>query len=384
MSATFDAILIGAGSVGAPLAWQLAEAGLRVLVLDPNASAGQGSNKAAIGGIRATHSDPAKIRLALQSIEVFSTWRVRYGDEIGWQRGGYAFVAYGDREERILKDLLAVQQRHGLDIDWYDAAALREIIPALHPGGLRGGTFSPGDGSASPLLAAHAFERQARAHGAAFHYRERVTALDTAGGRVAGVRTDRARYAAPLVVNAAGAWAREVAALAGLDLPVQPDCHEAGITEPVAPFLRPMVVDIRPVEGSANYYFYQHHTGQIVFCITPNPPIFGMDRRETSAFLPQVARRMLEILPRLQNLKVRRTWRGLYPMTPDGAPLVGYARELEGYVLAVGMCGQGFMLGPGLAISLRRLLLGELDATETELFDRLSPYRNMRGQELLK
>lgn len=381
---TYDVIIIGAGSVGTPLAWQLAEAGLRTLVLDQFASVGQGSNKTAIGGIRATHSDPAKIRISLKSIEIFSTWRERYGDDLGWVQGGYNFVAYREREERILKDLLEIQKRYGLNIDWYDRDAMLRIVPALNPEGLLGGTFSPDDGSASPLLSALAFERRARELGAEFRYHEAVTETLRADGRVTGVRTARGAYHAGLVVNAAGPWAREIAALAGVDVPVQPDSHEGGITEPVAPFLRPMVVDIRPIEGSANYYFYQHHTGQIVFCITPAPLIVGTDRRETSVFLPQVARRMVDLMPRLRNLKVRRTWRGLYPMTPDGAPIVGWVDGVQGYLLAVGMCGQGYMLGPGLAAYLRELIAGTPGEETREIFALLSPQRAFKGQEKLK
>jgi sarcosine oxidase subunit beta len=381
---TSDVIIIGAGSVGAPLAWQLAEAGLRTLVIDQYASVGQGSNKTAIGGIRATHSDPAKIRICLKSIEIFSNWKRRFGDDIGWLQGGYSFVAYREREAKLLKDLLSTQKQQGLDIDWYDRELLLDIIPALNPQGLMGGTYSPGDGSASPLKSALAFERQAKAHGAIFRYGEVVNGILSASGAVKGVRTDKGTYHTGMVVNAAGPWAREVASLMGVEVPVQPDSHEAGITEPVEPFLKPMVVDIRPMEGSANYYFYQHHTGQILFCVTPNPPIIGLDRRETSVFLPQVARRLTGIMPRLKNLKVRRTWRGLYPMTPDGAPIIGKVQGLGGYINAVGMCGQGYMLGPGLAVYLRQLITGEMDQEACQVLDRLSPYRAFAGAEALK
>ena len=106
-------------------------------------------------------------------------------------------------------------------------------------------------------------------------------------------------------------------------MPVIPDSHEGAITEPVQPFFTTMVVDLRPAPGSKNYYFYQNQHGQVVFCITPDPPIVGMDMRETSVFLPQVCSRMVRLLPRLKNLRVRRVWRGLYPMTPDGSPIVG-------------------------------------------------------------
>jgi sarcosine oxidase subunit beta len=386
MAATksFDVIVIGAGSVGAPAAMSLAEAGLKVLALDSLPSVGQGSNKRAIGGLRATHSDPAKIRLCLRSLEVFATWQEKFGDKIEWHKGGYSYVAYRPEEERTLKELLAVQKTCGLNIDWLSAGALLDVIPDLNPEGLIGGTFSPDDGNASPLLAVHAFYGRAKALGADFRFNERVTGVVKEGGRAAGVRTDKGAYTAPVVINAAGPWAAEVAAMAGIEVPVRPDAHEGAVTEAVARFLGPMVVDIRPIAGSANYYFYQHDTGQVIFCITPSPSIWGMDVRETSSFLPMVARRMVGLIPRLKNLRVRRTWRGLYPMTPDGFPIVGWDRDLQGHLLAVGMCGQGFMLGPGLGELLARMVVGSTDEGDREALSYLSPYREFKGQEKLK
>ncbi len=380
----YDVIIIGAGSIGTPTAFSLARAGFRTLVLDRNASAGQGSNKAAIGGIRATHSDPAKIRLCLRSLEIFSTWKELYGDDIEWEKGGYAFVAYTPREEKTLKDLLVVQKSYGLNINWLNRDKMLEVIPDLNRDGLIGGTFSPDDGSASPLLSQHAFYAQAKRLWAEFRFNETVTGVDVEDGRVRGVRTNRGEYCADVVVNAAGAWAAPLAKMLGIDVPVKPDCHEAAITEPVAHFLGPMVVDIRPVAGSANYYFYQHSTGQIVFCITPSPSIWGEDRRETSVFLPQIAGRMVDLMPRLKNIRVRRTWRGLYPMTPDGFPIVGWSEEVEGYLLAVGMCGQGYMLGPGMGEFITRMVQHNLASGDQEILQILSPYRQFAGQEKLK
>jgi len=93
---------------------------------------------------------------------------------------------------------------------------------------------------------------------------------------------------------------------------------------------------------------------------------------------------MVGIMPRLRNLRVRRTWRGLYPMTPDGAPLVGWTNEVEGFLLAVGMCGQGFMLGPGLGELLARLVTGSPAETDAEVLRVLSPYRRFEAMEKLK
>jgi sarcosine oxidase subunit beta len=381
---TYDVIVIGAGSVGLPSAFFLAEAGLKPLVIDQFASPGQGSNKAAIGGIRATHSDASKIRLCLHSLDVFANWQRAHGDDIEWHKGGYTFVAYRERDERFLKDLLNVQQSFGLAINWLDRDELLEVVPGLNKEGLLGGTYSPDDGSASPVLSAHAFYRAARKCGAEFRFQERVTGIIRRRGRVVGVRTDKGGYASEVVINAAGPWARSVAQMGGMDIPVTPDSHEAGITEPVARFLEPMVVDIRPEPGSKNYYFYQHGPGPVVFCITPDPPVVGTDRRETSTFLPMIASRMVNLMPRLANVRVRRTWRGLYPMTPDGFPIVGPSEELRGYVFAVGMCGQGFMLGPGVGTLLSHFVQRQTSQEDEQVLRALSPYRAFGVGEKLK
>ncbi|MGC9347338.1 MAG: NAD(P)/FAD-dependent oxidoreductase [Anaerolineae bacterium] len=380
-----DVIIVGAGSVGLPAALAMAEVGMDVLVIDKAPSPGQGSHKAAIGGVRATHSDPAKIQLCLRSLDILSTWEATYGQDIEWTQGGYTFVAYREREADMLQDLLVIQHSHGLSIEWLDRDELLRVVPDLNPRGLLGGTFSPEDGHCSTLLAGHAFYEEARRAGATFRFNERVMDITVEHDRVTGVVTDGATYRAPVVVNAAGAWAGEIGAMVGLEHPVTPDSHEAGITEPVARFLDPLVVDIRPAAGSANCYFYQLASGQVVFCLTPSPPIPGFYRDATSAFLPQIARRMVRLVPKLAHLRVRRTWRGLYPMTPDGSPIVGWSDAVEGYLMAIGMCGQGFMLGPGLGELLARMVTEtKLSAPDRAILTELSPQRSFSRVEALK
>jgi len=97
-----------------------------------------------------------------------------------------------------------------------------------------------------------------------------------------------------------------------------------------------------------------------------------------------IAPRMVGLMPKLANIRVRRTWRGLYPMTPDGFPIVGLSRELAGYIYAVGMCGQGYMLGPGVGALLSRLVQEELTPEDEQTLEELSPYREFGGEERLK
>ncbi len=380
----YDVIIIGAGSLGTPAAYYLSSAGYKVLVLESVPSVGQASNKRAIGGIRATHSDPAKIRLCLRSIEIFSSFQQTYGKDIEWDACGYSFVAYTPREEKILKDLLAIQKTFGLVNDWYAGENLLKIVPDLNPDNLLGGTFSPHDGSASPLLSNHAYYTLAVEQGAVFKFLEPVLSMSLEKDRIVSVTTRYDTYSAGVVLNTAGASAAEIGAMVGVPLQVRADSHEAAITEPVDRFLGPMIVDIRPAPGSTNYYFYQHVTGKIIFCITPSPNIWGEDVNETSSFLPMVAQRMIQIMPRLKNIRVRRTWRGLYPMTPDGFPIVGWSSEVSNLLLGVGLCGQGFMLGPALGELLTRMVGGNLLAEDAETLSYMSPQREFQGQEILK
>ncbi|OGS66712.1 MAG: hypothetical protein A3J79_00420 [Elusimicrobia bacterium RIFOXYB2_FULL_62_6] len=145
-----------------------------------------------------------------------------------------------------------------------------------------------------------------------------------------------------------------------------------------------MVVDIRPGERSHNYYFYQNFEGQLVFCMTPSPYLWGDDRRSTSEFLTEISKRIINLMPAAANIKVRRTWRGLYPMTPDGFPIVDFPAEAPGYALAVGMCGQGFMLGPGLGATLASVIAGEKNKEDEEVLAGFKLGRNFSGQEKLK
>jgi sarcosine oxidase, subunit beta len=379
-----DVIVIGAGSVGVPTALALARAGLRTLVLDERASLGQGAHKAAIGGVRATHGDPAKIRVGRESLASFTSWQATHGDDIEWVTSGYVFVAYREHEERALLTLLREQRRHGLEIDWLDAEALSARVPDLLREGLQGGTYSPGDGHCSTLLVGQAMAAAAKRAGATFRFGERVHALLTDRGRVRAVRTDRHDHQAPVVINAAGAGAPAVARLAGDRVAVTAELHEAGITEPVAPFLGPLVVDVRPGHRSANVYCYQARTGQVIFCLTPEPPIYGEGLGESSDFLPLVAERLLRLLPRLQHVRVRRTWRGVYPMTPDGSPLVGWSQRLTGLLHAAGMCGQGLMLGPGVGALITRMVRDELGEGDRDTLRAWAPERAFVAQEALR
>ncbi|MDD5572824.1 MAG: FAD-binding oxidoreductase [Candidatus Hydrothermia bacterium] len=383
MGNKYDVIIIGAGSVGIPTSYFLGEKGFKTLVLDSKTSPGQGSNKAAIGGIRATHSSPGKILTGLKSLEIFRNWENQTGDNIEYYEGGYTFVTYQEEDRKSLKDLVKYQRDFGLDINFYEKEEILKIVKDLNPLGLLGGTYSPHDGSASPLLSIESFYRHAKKARVEFRFNEQVIDFEKVGKKLVAVKTNRGKYYGDIIINAAGSEGASVAMLAQVEVPVTPESHEGGVTEPVERFISPMIVDIKPEQGSKNFYFYQHKTGQIIFCLTPDPPILGTDTRETSSFLPMVARRMIKVMPKLQYIRVRRTWRGLYPMTPDGNPIVGF-KGYDNFLQLVGMCGQGFMLGPGLGFYISELLDGKKSEELKIILNEFSPERKFASEELLK
>lgn len=268
-----DVVVIGAGAVGLPSAYFLAQEGMKVTLVDKEPAPGQGSFKAAIGGIRATHSEPAKIALCKDSLKIFSTWKEKTGTEIGWKMGGYCFPIYREQDESLLKGMFPIQHKYGLKIDWLDTDGIKKVIPGINGVGLRGGTLSIEDGQASPLLFASSLTEECKKLGVEFRLGESVEQVLVKSDRVVGVKTDKGIISANYVLNAAGSRASQIAATVNVPVPVSPDSHEAGISMPVSQFLDPLVVDIRPgPEGkTANFYFGQTHDGSVTFC-TPHPP----------------------------------------------------------------------------------------------------------------
>ncbi|MCK4956391.1 MAG: FAD-binding oxidoreductase, partial [Candidatus Cloacimonetes bacterium] len=197
----YDVIIIGGGSVGVPTAMALANK-KSVLVIESRPSPGQGQNKKAIGGIRATHSDFGKIKISQRSIEIFSSWEKENGDDIGWLRNGYSFPAYTKEDEEKLKELLEIQKSFGLNIDWISVDEYEKLVPGINTDGLRGATYSPEDGSASPMLANNAFYFKSLKEGANYKFKEKVIDITVDDGFV--VKTDKAEYKSEYVINCAG------------------------------------------------------------------------------------------------------------------------------------------------------------------------------------
>lgn len=372
----YDVIIIGAGSIGLSCAWCLSEKQLKVLVIESSHTYGQGQAKAAIGGVRATHSEGAKIAICNESIKIFSTWQDKYGDNIDWVQGGYLYPAYTEKVEQQLKNLLELQQKNNLNISWITPDRISELVLGINKENLLGGTFSPEDGHISSLLGANALYKQSKSKNTEYHFNE--YAIKCEKGKVI---TDKDSYYSDCIIISTGV--ERTSELIGLDLPVEKELHEAAITEPYAKFTGSMVVDIEILKNSKSFYCYQNKEGQIVFCLTPEPQIISEEKNCTKDFLINASRRLLKLLPFAGDIKVRRTWSGFYPMTPDGIPFLDFIKEKNIYI-AVGMCGQGLMLGPGIAMNIAEMILKGKAILNDEQMKQFSIGRDFSKTELLK
>jgi sarcosine oxidase subunit beta len=378
MSKTSDIVIVGGGIIGTACGYYLSRVGLKVTLYDRGFLC-SGSTGRCIGGIRQQFTSPGSIGLMMESVEHFRNMAEELGTDVYWHNGGYLFLAHDQaRKDAFLKNI-AVQQRAGLkDVRWIDSYECKQVAPGLDIDGLLGGSYCPSDGQAYPFAVVNGYARKIMEMGGQVHVFAEVTGILSSGGRVNGVMlADGSQHHAGMVLNAAGPWSKEVGRLAGIEIPVEPERHEALITEGVEYLNIPMLVDYRADGG----YFQQYkHNGQFIGCYSPVPNVPGHSQDSTFEFIHEMPKRMLKLVPGLGKIKVIRQWAGSYENTPDGNPILDRT-GLDGYYVVAGMCGHGFMLGPA---------MGRVAADFIKSGDKKTPYpefaleRDYRNQEAMK
>ncbi|MFC1501866.1 NAD(P)/FAD-dependent oxidoreductase [bacterium] len=343
MNKSFDAIIIGGGIIGTGTGYYLSKKGLKVLLLEKDFLTA-GSTGRCITGIRQQFSTPTTIQTAMESVRLFRTMHDELDLDVEWKDSGYLFLAHTQDKVDMFQKNITLQNEFGLDVKFVDAGTCKKIVSHLDCEGLIGGAWCPSDGQANPFQVVRGYAQGIRRNKGTILSGAEVVKIHVENGSVQSVTTASGEtYSAPNVVNTAGPWAREVGSMAGVDLPVEPERHEALITEGVQYEGIPMLVDYRAEGG----YFVQRVSGQFIGCFTPEEQVPGKSTDSTLEFLVEMSRRMCRLVPALENVAVLRQWAGSYCMTPDGNPIVDQT-EVKGYYCSVGMCGHGFMLGPAL------------------------------------
>ncbi|HEX7842271.1 MAG TPA: FAD-binding oxidoreductase [Kofleriaceae bacterium] len=333
--------IIGGGVIGLAIAYNLARLGLDSVVVIERGYLAEGASGRNGGGVRQQWSTELNIRLMQESVELCRRFAVDLGVNVWFRQGGYLFLARNAAEVARLEKNIAIQNRCGVATRMLEPGKAQGIVPELDLTGIVGAAYNPTDGILFPWPFLWGYARQAAAHGVRIFTQTPVGGLEPQAGGGYVVHTPRGAVRARRVINATGAWSPKLSAMIGVEVPTYPIRHEICSSEPLKPFLRPMVSEL-----SSGLYCSQSMRGEIVGGVT----IPGHDSTysvgSTLEFLATYARRLVRLMPILGDIKILRQWAGPYDQSPDGNPILGAAPGHPDFFLACGFVGHGFMMAP--------------------------------------
>ena len=375
---TADVVIIGGGIVGSSIAWHLTEAGCRnVLMVERETHQGKGSTGKSMGGVRAQFATAPNIQMSLYSIPFYASFEERLGLPSEYRGQGYLFVATKPAHLDYLQTNQRLQKSLGLkQVQMLTREEIIERVPQLRSDDILGGSFCPTDGFVDPYSVMVGFTTRACEQGATLWRSTEVTGIDVDDRKIIGVETSRGPVSTHVVVNAAGPWAAQAAALAGIDLPVEPLRRMLIPTEPFDQVSHqiPMVIDM-----TNGFHFRPESLG---FLLAWNDPeeTPGYKTDFDPAFIEKVLIHAAERVSCFENLAVnpKRAWAGLYEMSPDHHAILGPVPEVQGFFCANGFSGHGVMHAPATGKIVADLILhGKTDVvSEVEV---LSPVRFAKG-----
>jgi sarcosine oxidase, subunit beta len=368
-----EIVIVGGGVMGLAIAYYLARHGLDDVVVIERGYLAEGASGRNGGGVRQQWSTEINIRLMQESVELCRRFAVDVGVNVWFRQGGYLFLARSAKELQRLEKNIAIQNKCGVKTRMLDPEGARDIVPEIDLTGIVGAAYNASDGILFPWPFLWGYARQSAAHGVRIFTQTPVVALAARAGGGFDVTTSRGTIRARRVVNATGAWSPQLAKLIDVDIPTYPIRHEICSSEPLKPFLKPMVSEL-----ASGLYCSQSMRGEIVGGVTLPGHGSTYAMGSTLEFLATYARRLARLMPILGDIKILRQWAGPYDQSPDGNPIVGAAPGHPDFFLACGFVGHGFMMAPIVGKLYGEWLTG---GTKHEIFERytLDRFRDGSG-----
>ncbi len=351
---TAEVVIVGGGVMGVSTAFHLAEAGVTDVLLLDRGALGAGSTSKAAGGVRAQFADELNIRLGKRSLDLFADFLQRPGQEIDLHRTGYLFALTRPEDVAAMEKSVALQNSLGVPSRLIDAAEAAAISPLMHTDDVLAAAWSPDDGHCSPDSVVLGYAGAAKRLGATIRTGVEVLSVETAGDEIVSVTTDAGRVATSTVICCAGAWSRELALTAGVDLPVTPYRRQVVVTAamPDLPPVVPMTIDF-----ATSFYFHREGLGLLAGMSDPGEPP-GFSTHVDDAFLELIAAAAELRAPAVLEAGIAHRWAGLYEVTPDHNALLGEVPSVSRFLYACGFSGHGFLQGPAVGEVMRDLVLG--------------------------
>jgi sarcosine oxidase subunit beta len=362
-----EIVIIGGGISGTSIAYNLAKKGMKDIVLVEKGYLSSGATGRCGAGVRAQWGTVMNCILARDSIKFFENINEELGYEgdCEFKQGGYLLLATTEKEVEQFKKNISLQNSLGIPSRLITPAQAKEIVPHLNTNGILAAAFSHKDGHANPFHVVQAYANAAKRLGVEIYTFTEVTDIKTdSKGKVIGVVTDKGEIATNKVVNATEGHSQVVAKMVGIDLPVYSERHQILVTEPVNPVQGPMVMSF-----SLNLYIQQTPHGSFIMGHGDPNERKDFNIGHTWHFLEEMAKTAVNVLPLLGKLRVVRQWSGLYNITPDCQPIMGGHPDVEGYYMAVGFSGHGFMVGPMTGLLMSEYILGEKMTMDLSMLD---------------
>ncbi len=381
MNSTYDAIVIGAGVMGASIAFHLAERGLKVAILERKVTA-SGATGHSSGLVRMHYDLAAESELTFASYKnYFSNWKERVGGtssplsaSCGFIKTGFMQIAKREHEDK-LRGNVANQQRIGINTSVISADDVKKLVPDFVTDQFDFAAYEPDSGYADATLTTNSFIEAAKRNGAMLIQNCEVTAIRTSGGAVKGVSTTKGEFAAPTVISAAGAWAKHVAKLADVDIPLETWTHDvAFLHRPPSLGKIPAVID-----DTINCYFRPEGSA-LVLAAGEDESLRGEapdaeDQTPTPTFVEKLIDSMVRRIPKIEESGLHSIHVGRDGITPDQRAIYSAAGP-DGFYLACGLSGTGFKTSPAAGASLVELILDGAPKTVD-----ITPFRFSRFAE---
>jgi len=351
-----DFVILGAGVIGASIAFHLAQqkAG-KILVIDKG-HVGQGGSGRSSALIRMHYSYPPEVQLALVSLSMFENWRDIVGKEGDFRKTGFVRIVHPGETER-LKQNVEMQRKLGVNVKLMDRVELRELEPDWKVDEVELAAYEPDSGYGDGAGVANDFLSRARELGVAYLSKTEALEFLVEREHVRGVRTDHGEIAAPVVVAATGPWTQPLFQRIGIDLPIETEYHQVAILRNAPGMKGGGCACIDSV--SATYFRSDAHDKFLIgdFYGERGADPDNFPQRASDDGLEEIIERACGRVPKLENAEVMRGVTGVYDMTPDSRPLLGAVSGVAGLYVCAGFSGMGFKISPAIGLVMSELLL---------------------------
>jgi len=353
---TADIVILGAGVMGASIAFHLAKRNAGKIVVIDKGHVGQGGSGRSSALIRMHYSYPPEVQLALVSLQMFEHWPEVVGEDGDFRKTGFVRIVHPGECER-LKQNVEMQRKLGVNVKLIDRVELKELEPDWNVDEVELAAYEPDSGYGDGAGVANDFLTRARELGVVYRSKTEALKFLLEGGRVCGIDTDRGEIASPIVVAAIGPWTRPLFQKIGIELPIETEYHQVAILKNAPDMKGGGCACIDSV--SATYFRSDAHDKFLIgdFYGQRGADPDNFPQRASDDGLEEIIERASRRVPKLENAAVMRGVTGIYDMTPDSRPLLGEISEVAGLYVCAGFSGMGFKISPAIGLVMSELLL---------------------------